>query len=167
MRTFWIAVLGLAGIVALAGTTALADKFEAHLTRDQVKTNCVNSGGYYDDHTASGGYSCTLPNEKFDCTAAGVCTIGNSKNHGAVSIQAPPATVKTGAKISAGAAASTLVFTHSAITTSSGTIAGSNTLGATNTFGASNTVGVSNTIGASIKSSAGKALNGRPASRRP
>ena len=105
MRTFWIIVLGLSGVGALTGT-ALADKFQAHLTREQLKTNCINSGGYYDPDTAKGGYSCKLTHETFDCTAAGVCTITTTmvltkptKNHGPVSAQAPAATLNGNAKM--------------------------------------------------------------------
>lgn len=174
MRAFLIVVLVLAG-AGIFAATASADKFQAHLTREQVKTNCINSGGYYEDHTQSGGYSCTLPNEKFDCTNAGVCTIGKAR--GAVSIQTPPATLKTSAKISSSAAASKLVTSGSPIATSNATFAAGknagNTTGATNKFGAGNTIGTSNipgasnTSGASVTSGAGKSLNGRPVLRQP
>jgi hypothetical protein len=166
MRAFWILSLGFAG-AGIFAAPALAEKFEAHLTREQVKTNCINSGGRYDDHTQSGGYSCTLPNEKFDCTNAGVCTIG--KTRGVVSIQTSPATLKTGAKISSSAGASKLVTSGSPTVTSNAMFAANksatNTLGASNTVGASNIPSASNTSGARITAAGGKAVNGRPAFR--
>jgi hypothetical protein len=175
MRAFWIVAFGLAG-AGIFAATALAEKFQAHLTRAQVQDTCLKSNGRFEDKD-DGGYRCILWNEKFDCTADHVCTIGNnskpSKTLGY--IQAPPATLKTGAKISTSATASKLVTSGSPIATSNATFAAgknagstigaTNTFGAANTMGASNILGASNTSGASVTSGAGKALNGRPVLR--